>query len=239
MFMFVSEASQWTNETNPGDRFTWLKHQGNFSSDDSQRWCLMMDDQGVQPNTYTEWASIPLPFHFASLAEKSLSLAGLLFWIRAQPKHKSLLAHTNLSLGSLREWNFSNLPQLPTSPTSGPCLIKQEKEKKTRWSYPTSLDNDRGKTDGIVLVWMCQKQGANRADGYMYLNSPSMSLFFVLLTSLLVSTAIYTDRYLKCIVSEWMASYSINQHNTSSSDVETLRYFAINKTLGLWPVWIP
>lgn len=56
----------------------------------------------------------------------------------------------------------------------------------------------------------------------MYLNSPSMSLFFVLLTSLLVSTAIYTDRYLKCIVSEWMASYSINQHNTSSSMLKLL-----------------
>lgn len=65
-----------------------------------------------------------------------------------------------------------------------------------------------------------------------------MSLFFVLLTSLLVSTAKYIDQYLQyivseCIVSEWMVSYSINQHNTSSSDVETLRYFAINKTLGL------
>lgn len=78
----------------------------------------------------------------------------------------------------------------------------------------------------------------NRADVYMYLNSPYMSLFFVLLTSLLVSTAKHTDQYLQCIVSEcvvseWMASYSINQHNTSSSHVETLRYFTIDKTQGL------
>lgn len=156
MFMFVSEASQWTNETTPGIDLLGRTISGNWIWWSPE----MMDDQGVQTNTYTEWASIPLSFHFASLAEKSLSLAGLLFWIGAQPKHKSPLAHTNLSLGSLSQWSFSNLPQLPTSPTSGPCLIKQEKKKKTNWSYPTSLDNDRGKTDGIVLVWMCQKTGS-------------------------------------------------------------------------------
>jgi hypothetical protein len=91
---------------------------------------------------------------------------------------------------------------------------------------------------GLSSCGCARKQGANRADVYIYLNSPSISHFFVLLTSLLVSTTKYTDQYLQyivsvCIVSEWMASYSINQHNTSSSDVETLRYFTIDKTQGL------
>jgi hypothetical protein len=36
---------------------------------------------------------------------------------------------------------FLKPPQLTTSPTSGPCLIKQEKKKK---QVGASLDNDRG-----------------------------------------------------------------------------------------------